>query len=322
MLPAIKAWVAQLDPQDPAYEHHLCEALWATWAQNQPDGELIRRLLQARQFEARAAAADVVRHAFRQLPDHVALLNQAVRDEHPRVRLTAIVAATWLDNADGAKVALEAFRQPVDRWLAPVLHYALTYTLKDDVAALQAAGALNLADNPAAAEYLAGKSKIGQPIAETGPKPVRKLTAAEEKVFQLGREVYFRDAHCATCHQADGKGIANVYPPLLRSDWLADDERAIKIVLKGLWGPITVSGQSFDPAKGVPPMMGFGGMLNDQEAAAVLSFVRLSFGNSGKVITPAQVAKVRAATKDRVNFYTAEEILKEHPLKPAAPAKK
>jgi N-acetylmuramoyl-L-alanine amidase len=58
-------------------------------------------------------------------------------------------------------------------------------------------------------------------------------------------------------------------------------------------------------------MMGFGGMLNDQEAAAVLSFVRLSFGNSGKVITPAQVAKVRAATKDRVNFYTAEEILKE-----------
>ena len=93
-------------------------------------------------------------------------------------------------------------------------------------------------------------------------------------------------------------------------------------MLKGLWGPITVSGQSFDPAKGVPPMMGFGGMLNDQEAAAVLSFVRLSFGNSGKVITPAQVAKVRAATKDRVNFYTAEEILKEHPLKPAAPAKK
>jgi len=68
--------------------------------------------------------------------------------------------------------------------------------------------------------------------------------------------------------------------------------------------------------------MGFGGMLNDQEAAAVLSFVRLSFGNSGKVITPAQVAKVRAATKDRVNFYTAEEILKEHPLKAPAPAKK
>ena len=93
-------------------------------------------------------------------------------------------------------------------------------------------------------------------------------------------------------------------------------------MLKGLWGPITVNQQAFDPSKGVPPMMGFGGMPPDAEVAAVLSYVRLSFGNNGKLITAAQVAKVRAATKDRVNFYTAEEILKEHPLKPAAPAKK
>jgi mono/diheme cytochrome c family protein len=321
VLPAVKAWVAKLDPQDPAYEHHLCEALWATWAQNQPNPDLLRRLLQAKHFEARAAAVDVLRHAYRQIPDHVALLTQAVQDEHPRVRLTAIVAATWLDNADGARIALAAFRRPVDRWVGPVLHYALSYTLKDDVAALKAAGQLNLADNPAAEEYLAGKSKVGQPLADTTPKPARKLTAAEDKVFQLGREVYFRDAHCATCHQADGKGIANVYPPLAKSDWLQDDERFIKIVLKGLWGPITVNQQAFDPSKGVPPMMGFAGMLNDAEVAEVLSYVRLSFGNNGKLITAAQVAKVRAATQDRVNFYTTEEILKDHPLKPAEPAK-
>ena len=321
VLPAVKAWVAKLDPRDPAYEHHLCEALWATWAQNQPDDELIQRLLQAKQFEARAAAADVVRHAFRQLPNHVALLTQAVRDEHPRVRLTAVVAATWLDNADGAKIALEAFRKPVDRWVGPVLHYALTYTLKDDVATLQVGGQLNLADNPAAAEYLAGKSKIGQPLKDNLPKPTRKLTAAEDKVFQQGREIYFRDGHCATCHQADGKGLPNIYPPLAKSDWLEDDERLIKIILKGLWGPITVNGQAFDPSKGVPPMPGFGGMLNDAETAAVLNFTRLSFGNNGKLITPAQVAKVRAATQERTNFYMTDEILKEHPLK-ATPAKK
>jgi mono/diheme cytochrome c family protein len=50
-------------------------------------------------------------------------------------------------------------------------------------------------------------------------------------------------------------------------------------VLKGLWGPIEVNGQLFDPGKGVPPMMGFGGMLNDNELAAVLTYVRQSFGN-------------------------------------------
>jgi mono/diheme cytochrome c family protein len=91
----------------------------------------------------------------------------------------------------------------------------------------------------------------------------------------------------------------------------------IKIVLKGLWGPITVNGQAYDPSKGVPPMPGFGGMLNDAEVAAAASFVRLSFGNNGKLISPAQVAKVRTATQDRTNFYMTEEILKDHPLKPA-----
>ena len=321
VLPAIKAWVAKLDPKDPAYEHHLCEALWATWAQNQPDAELLQRLMRAQRFEARAAAVDVLRHSYRQIPNHVALLQESVRDEHPRVRLTAIVAATWLDNADGAKIALEAFRKPVDRWVGPVLHYALAYTLKDDVATLKASGQLDLADNPAAVEYLAGKSKIGQPLKDNLPKPTRKLTAAEDKVFQQGREIYFRDGHCATCHQADGKGLANIYPPLAKSDWLEDDERLIKIILKGLWGPITVNGQAFDPSKGVPPMPGFGGMLNDAETAAVLNFTRLSFGNNGKLISPAQVAKVRAATQERTNFYMIEEILKEHPLKPAQGAK-
>ena len=317
VLPAVKAWVAKLDQQDPAYEHHLCEALWATWAQNQPDAGLVAELLKAKRFEARAAAVDVIRHSFWQLPNHVALLDQAIRDEHPRVRLTAIVAATWLDNADGAKIAVEAFKLPVDRWIGPVLHYALTYTLKDDVDGLKAAGQLNLEGNQAAADYFSGKLKIGQPVAEAGTnsKPSRKLTAEEDKLFKLGREIYFRDAHCATCHQADGKGLVNIYPPLARSNWIDDDERLIKILLKGLWGPITVNGQNYDPTKGVPPMMGFGGLLNDEEAAAVLSYVRLSFGNNGKLVSPATVKKVREATKDRVNFYMTDELLKEHPLR-------
>jgi homoserine kinase len=48
-------------------------------------------------------------------------------------------------------------------------------------------------------------------------------------------------------------------------------------------------------------MMGFGGLLNDDEAAAVLSYVRLSFGNNGKVVSPSTVKKVREATKDRIH---------------------
>jgi hypothetical protein len=56
-------------------------------------------------------------------------------------------------------------------------------------------------------------------------------------------------------------------------------------------------------------------MLNDIELAAVLTYVRQSFGNDGEPVTAEAVRKVRDATKGRVNFYTTEEILKEHPIK-------
>ena len=62
-------------------------------------------------------------------------------------------------------------------------------------------------------------------------------------------------------------------------------------------------------------MMGFGEMLNDIELAAVLTYVRQSFGNDGELVTAEQVREVREATRDRVNFFTTEEILREHPLK-------
>ena len=60
-------------------------------------------------------------------------------------------------------------------------------------------------------------------------------------------------------------------------------------------------------------MTPFGGMLNDNEIAAVLTYVRNSFGNKASVITPDKVKAVRAATKDKQGFYSPEELLKAHP---------
>ena len=137
------------------------------------------------------------------------------------------------------------------------------------------------------------------------------------KVYELGREVFARDAHCITCHQADGKGVEGVYPALVKSEWLeGDPQRAIKIVLKGLYGPLDFQGKKYGPEKGTPPMMGFGPLLKDDELAAVISYVHQSFGNDLPFIKPEEIAKVREATKDRAIFYMVDEILKEHPLEP------
>jgi len=61
-------------------------------------------------------------------------------------------------------------------------------------------------------------------------------------------------------------------------------------------------------------MTPFGGMLKDEEVAAVLTYVRNSFGNQASAISPAKVKQVRNATKAKTGFYSPAELLKQHPL--------
>ncbi len=145
------------------------------------------------------------------------------------------------------------------------------------------------------------------------PEHIAKKDVA---AYRLGAEVYHREAHCATCHQPDGKGMDPVYPPLAQSPWVTgDEERLAKITLHGLWGKIEVNGKVYDPAKGIPPMTAFGSLLDDKETAAVLTYVRNSWGNKASVVKPETVKKVREENKDRSIFWKPEELLKAHPMK-------
>jgi len=145
----------------------------------------------------------------------------------------------------------------------------------------------------------------------------KHLSKKDEKAYKLGAEVFHRDAHCSTCHQPNGMGLDPVYPPLVDSRWvLGDEKRLTKITLHGLWGKIKVKGKTYDPTKGIPPMTAFGALLNDEEAAAVLTYVRNSWGNQASAVSPETVKKVRAANKDRSIFWKPEELLKDHPMKP------
>ena len=309
---AAKAWIATLDKADPRYEHHVCEALWATWAQNRVDRDLLELCLSAKAHQARAAAVEVVRHAWRKIPDHTDILFKAANDPEPLVRLEVLAAASWLDNTDGARIALEVLKQPIEKWMPEAVKTAFL-TLNDDIEVLKKEGKLDLTNNQRAADFLSGKLKLQAEESAAAPAEP-KLPAAELELWRLGKEVFSRDAHCATCHQADGKGQEKIYPPLAGSEWVTgNEERLIKLTLKGLYGPITVKGVKFDPTTGVPPMMGFGPMLNDKELAGVLTYVRNSFGNQAPAVIPETVAKIREATKDKIDFYTPDDLLKQHP---------
>ncbi len=90
-----------------------------------------------------------------------------------------------------------------------------------------------------------------------------------------------------------------------------NEDRLIKIVLKGLMGPIDVNGKDY---AGQVPMTPFGGMLNDDEVAAVLTYVRKSFGNNASAISPEKVKQVRAMTEKDGMFYKPNELLKQYPM--------
>jgi mono/diheme cytochrome c family protein len=142
---------------------------------------------------------------------------------------------------------------------------------------------------------------------------VTALSGKDKVLFAKGRSIYSRDGFCVTCHQKDGKGLPNAgFPPLTSTKWvLGSQDRLIKVVLNGLHGPIEVAGTKY---RGDVPMTPFGAMLKDEEVAAVLTYVRNSFGNKAPAVAPEKVKLVRAASKAKKGFYSPEELLKIHPL--------
>ncbi len=162
-----------------------------------------------------------------------------------------------------------------------------------------------------------GASGFAAPSPEEFVKfdPPKHLSSADQKQYELGAVVYQREAHCGTCHLTHGKGNGIVYPSLVDSAWVTgSEERLVKMALHGLWGKLTVHGKTYDPALGVPPMTAFKNLLNDEETAAVLTFVRNTWGNNASAISPETVKQVRAATTDRTTFWSPDELLAAHPL--------
>jgi nitrite reductase (NO-forming) len=97
---------------------------------------------------------------------------------------------------------------------------------------------------------------------------------------------------CFACHQADGKGLPNTFPPLDGSDYMiADRDRAVRIVLKGLTGPVTVSGKKFESI--MPPQEA---VLTDAQIADVLTYVYNAWGNTGEAFSAAKIKALRNET--------------------------
>lgn len=143
---------------------------------------------------------------------------------------------------------------------------------------------------------------------ENGAPPSANAGAAKIDPLVLGKRQY--ELVCAACHQLTGLGIEGIYPPLAGSEWVTGSpDRVIRVLLHGLKGPITVHGKQYGaaamPAFGRVPGGGYN--WNDDRIAAVLTYIRQSWGNAAEPITPEQVAAV-AAQEGARKEWTAEEL--------------
>lgn len=278
------AWAEKLDTKDPKYLHNLLEAMWVTWGANKINADLVQKLLESNDYHARAAAIHAIRYNTDKIKNYKDLMAKATKDESGRVKLELIAAASWLKPSEGIDLMNAIDTSSLDKWNKPAYLTSVAHLNNKSV-----------------------KEKT-----ETS-KTATKLTGPALEQYRRGAVIYAKEGFCVTCHQPNGKGLdASGFPPLNASKWVTGSEdRLIKLTLNGLLGPIEVNGKKYP---GQVPMTPFGMMLNDQEIADVLTYVRNSFTNEANPISAAKVKEIRESIKDKKGFYSPEDLLKEHPL--------
>ena len=105
-----------------------------------------------------------------------------------------------------------------------------------------------------------------------------------------GQKAYVQ--YCITCHQADGKGVPTLNPPLINTTYvLGDKTKLVQIVLNGFNEDVQINGQTY--SNSMTPHA----FMKDQEIADVLTYVRNSFGNKASPVSATLVKNVRAMNK-------------------------
>ncbi|MDE3175376.1 MAG: nitrite reductase, copper-containing [Pseudomonadota bacterium] len=118
--------------------------------------------------------------------------------------------------------------------------------------------------------------------------PAPGARSKQERVAR-GADIFANN--CQACHQANGEGVPEAFPPLAKSDYLNGDKvRAIKTVTGGLEAPLVVNGQTYN---GVMPAW----TLSNEDVANVLSYLYANWGNAGFEVTPEDVAANRIQAK-------------------------
>jgi mono/diheme cytochrome c family protein len=90
--------------------------------------------------------------------------------------------------------------------------------------------------------------------------------------------------HCANCHQADGKGLAGLYPPIT-ADFLKNKNDLACLIRYGMSQPIVVNGKSYNRPMPANPT------LKELDVAEIVTYVQVTWGNPNAAMMPVDSAK-------------------------------
>ena len=231
-----------------------------------------------------------------------ALVREKLKDPDPYMRVAAIRVSESLFKAGDLSLKPDLLAMTKDP--APMVALQVVETAK----VLKWAGWQNSTLALIASNQIEGVQKIGKGLLYEPRRfdPV-VFNPAQVKLLTKGQGIY--QGLCFACHGVDGHGTkmdgqppgTTLAPPLAGSKTvLSPHESMVALLLHGVTGPI--HGKSYDSI--MPPQ----GTNDDEWVAAIVSYVRNSFGNNAPVVSPQEVAAVRAGTKNRLQPWTLEEL--------------
>jgi mono/diheme cytochrome c family protein/glucose/arabinose dehydrogenase len=243
-----------------------------------------------------------------------ALARQQMKDPSPKMRIQAVRASESLYKSGDRSFDADYRALASDPDTDVVLQALLTLNL------FKAANLPDVIRRAMAANSARGVQEIGAQLLKPptnafgrGGRGAPPFTADQLTVMERGQAIY--KEVCFACHGDDGRGTAmpdgppgtTMAPSLASSSRIQGHrEYIIKTLLHGMDGPI--EGRAY--AGGVMAPMGTN---RDEWIAAIASYVRNTFGNAAAFVTPADVARVRAATAGRTTFWKLEELLASLP---------
>ncbi|CAN5346211.1 hypothetical protein BH23VER1_BH23VER1_18910 [soil metagenome] len=235
----------------------------------------------------------------------------ATKEETYRAQTELVTTYDWVDQEKGI------VRVPAERAItlamASLKESTATKTEKvvpgsptaqrlfeEDQAAKAAAAAEAAANAPERDEESAAGTDPAAPQEPAEPVDEEWLASW----MAAGQKVYMGKGICFTCHQPTGMGLPPAFPPLAGTEWATgSDERIALAILKGLQGPIEVSGTLYNSV--MPPQEQ---MLTDEEIAQVITYIRNAWGNEASPVTTEAITYARQKYADKVGVATVADL--------------